>query len=312
VKASGSSRPGTTPEPPRIGEHAVHPLAAIFPELPSSDQEALDRSIATVGQLVPIIRCAGAVLSGRARLRSCIKAGVEPRFSELAEDADAVEAVLAGNLERRQLTRSQRAVSAARVATLRRGRPVKGQNCPFTVDLAAKRFGVSPRLVKSAGAVLRRKAPALVDVVQRGLVSVSRAASLTAVEDETLQSVLKKIRAAGTAGKRAEVIREALEAAGLRPAAPGEVPGRRMKESVEVLAAHVRAAKEPAGALGALFNDLARQAGLRLREPLETLVEPRQGDDPPDEVVDVRPSLKVVEDRPAAPDLPSAAQGGTS
>lgn len=255
----------------RIGEHLVHHLAAIFGERSAGDQEAIDRSVAASGQAVPILRHDGRVLDGRSLLRACISAGVEPRFEDLPEDADPLEVLLAANLDRRHLTRSQRAMAAARVATLGPGRPEKGQRCTFTTEEAAKRFHISARLVKSARAVLARQSPALTGIVERGFVSVSRAAALTALEAEPLELVVNAVSAAPTAGDRAELIRDALEGAGLESARPGEAPNQRMKQSVEVLAAHVREAAEPTGALEAVFEDLARQAGLRLTPRLEAL-----------------------------------------
>jgi hypothetical protein len=276
----------------QIGGHPVHLLAAVFAELPSRAQEALTASIVAVGLLVPILRFEGAVLEGRGRLRACVEAGVEPQFEDLADGVDPLEALLAANLDRRRLSRSQRAVSAARVATLDRGRPKKGQSCTFTVEEAAKRFGISPRLVKSARVVLRRESLGLVSVVEWGLVSVSRASSLTALDEDALASLVTKLGSATGAAGRAEIVREALEEAGLRKATPEEPPELRMKESVEVLAAHVRAADEPGGALRAVFADLARQAGLAVNDVASTGVEAgaESGD-----ATEARPSLELVE-----------------
>ena len=280
----------------QIGGHALHPLASTFVELSLVDQEALNCSLDAAGQLVPILRHGGLVLDGRARLRWCAEAGVEPRFEDLPSDADPLEALLAANLQRRHLTRSQRAIAAARVATLAPGRPEKGQRCTLTIEEAATRFGISERLVKSARAVLRRMAPALVDVVERGLVSVTRAEVLIALEEEQLDSVVEQVRVAVNARDRAAIIRSALEAAGLEGAA-GSAPHRRMKSSLEVLAAHVRGAEEPAGAFQDVLADLARQAGLQLREPVQPLVEPGPDDEAPGP-----PTVAIVETEHAQAD----------
>lgn len=255
------------------GQHALHPLASTFAELSIVDREALHASLATSGQLVPILRHGGLVVDGRERLRWCISEGVEPRFEELPEDSDPLDALLAANLQRRHLTRSQRAMAAARVATLDRGRPKKGQRCTFTVEEAARRFNISARLVKAARAVLRRRAPALVDVVERGLVSVSRGELLTMLDEDALLLVFERVSRALSGGDRATIVRDALEAAGL-VAPEGFAEHRRTKDSLEILAAHVREADEPAEALEVVVADLARQAGLLLRGRTQPLVAP--------------------------------------
>jgi hypothetical protein len=254
-----------------IGSHEVHPLCAIFPELPQAEQEVLEAGVLGTGQVAPVLRFDGRILVGRSVLRACVELGLEPVFQDLPAEIDPLEALLAATLDRRHLTRSQRALAAGRVATLSQGRPEKGQRCTFSVEEAAKRFRVSPRLVKSARSVLKRKAKGLIDLSERGVVSVSRAASLTALDDEVLDRVLRQVEKAPNAGDRAQIIREVLEDRGLARARPADPPNRLMKESVEALAAHVREAEEPAGALGEVFEDLARQAGLRLREGVEVL-----------------------------------------
>ena len=278
----------------QIGGHPLHPLASTFVELSLGEQEALNRSLDAVGQLVPILRHGGLVLDGRARLRWCVDVGVEPRFEDLSAAADPVETLLAANLERRCLSRSQRALAAARVATLRPGRPEKGQRCTFTIEEAAKRFGISARLVKGARAVLRRQVPGLVDVVERGLVSVTRAEVLTALEEDQLDSVVEQVVRALNARDRAAIIRSALEEAGLE-AMTASAPNGRMKHSLEVLAAHVREAEEPAEALEEVLADLARQAGLQLREPVQSRVESGHDHDVPGAQVTGRRGLAVVD-----------------
>ncbi len=249
----------------RIGVHAVHRLAPIFPDLSPAEQEVLEANMASVGQVAPILRHRGAVLVGLAVLRACLKLGLAPAFTDLPDAVDPLEALLSHHLDRRHLTRSQRAMAAGRVATLGPGRPETGQRCTFSAEEAAKRFGISPRLVKSARAVLRRQSPALTDLADRGLLSVTRGAALTALDDEALATLVERVGQAASGSERAEIIREVLESAGLAAAAAGDAPARLMKESVEVLAAHVREAEAPADALGSVFEDLARQAGLRLR-----------------------------------------------
>ena len=109
--------------------------------------------------------------------------------------------------------------------------------------------------------------------------------------------MVEQVSHAINARDRAAIIRSALEAAGLEAAA-GSAPHRRMKNSLEVLAAHVRGADEPAGAFQDVLADLARQAGLQLREPVQSLVEPG-----PDDEVPGPPTLEIVQTEQAQADM---------
>lgn len=279
-------------EPARIGGYDVHPLAAVFPEASDRELEALTESIRASGLLTPILRVGGVILAGRGRLRACLAAGVEPRFRDLAEDADPLLARLAAKLDRTHLTRSQRAMAAARVATLPQGGQAKGQPCTFTVDEAAKRFEVSARLVKSGRAVLRRQCPALTRSAERDVVSVSRAELLAALPNERLDRLLRDVEQAASASERNALVREALVEAGLINELPGDGETRRMKESVEVLAAHVRDAETPRQALDELVKALAAQAGVKVEAELVLLPrpEPVAAERAPDSPRDAEPA----------------------
>jgi hypothetical protein len=102
-------------------EHAVHPAAAIFPEMAAADLQALADDIKRNGLVHPIVRTPdGLVIDGRNRLKACAIAGVEPRF-EVYDGSDPVGFIVSSNLKRRQLNESQRALIATRLATLGRG-----------------------------------------------------------------------------------------------------------------------------------------------------------------------------------------------
>ena len=73
-------------------------------------------SIGENGLLEPIAVWRGEVIDGRHRLRACLEAGVEPRFSQLEDATDPVQYVLARNEARRHLDESQRAVAAYKLS----------------------------------------------------------------------------------------------------------------------------------------------------------------------------------------------------
>jgi hypothetical protein len=132
-----------------------HPLAALFPELPSEELTQLALDIKGRGQLEPIILYKGLILDGRNRYRACQIAGVKPRIEEF--DAKAArrspeEFVLSRNLRRRHLSVGQKAaialewseqieLSADPQKNKGRGRP-KG-----TLSEGAKKIGINERRV---------------------------------------------------------------------------------------------------------------------------------------------------------------------
>ena len=98
----------------------THPAADLFPVLEGPAFDALAADIQAHGLRVPIvIHPDGTLLDGRNRLRACEAVGVTPAFEtwtgELGTETDYVISL---NLARRHLDESQRAMVAARLATL--------------------------------------------------------------------------------------------------------------------------------------------------------------------------------------------------
>ena len=90
----------------------VHPVANLFPMLPSEELQELADSIKQDGQLQAIVLSpSGRLLDGRNRLAACKLAKVEPVFEVYEGDEDAY--ALTVNVARRHLTKGQRAMIAA-------------------------------------------------------------------------------------------------------------------------------------------------------------------------------------------------------
>jgi hypothetical protein len=134
-----------------------HPLAELFPLMAPADLAALAENIRTEGLKAPITLHEGQILDGRNRWRACRLAGVAPRTREFPDGQDPLAFVLAANLHRRHLTESQRAMVAAKIAQLPRGRIPENKCANLhiypTMTEAAKQLSVSRRLVNEAKVV---------------------------------------------------------------------------------------------------------------------------------------------------------------
>jgi ParB-like chromosome segregation protein Spo0J len=187
----------------------VHEAAAIFPMMSEEEVGRLVEDIKKHGQLVPIALYAGRVLDGRNRLAACKLAGVVPVTQDMTASVNKrggpVNYVLSANLERRHLDESQRAMVAARLATMGRGRQAANPSIEgFSQPDAAARLNVGRASVERARTVIDSGVPELVQAVDRGEIAVSLASKAA-----TLPKT--KLEAAVAGGRKAvkEAVREA-------------------------------------------------------------------------------------------------------
>jgi N6-adenosine-specific RNA methylase IME4 len=176
----------------------THPAAALFPLLEGAALDALAADIQAHGLRVPItIHPDGRLLDGRNRLKACEAVGVTPaRETWRGELGSETDYVISLNLARRHLDESQRAMVAARLATLPRGRKdTNAQICAFDQPEAAARLQVSRRSVQHARVVLDSGTPALIAAVDQGLVPVSHAVIVAKTPKAAQRCVVTKVRA---------------------------------------------------------------------------------------------------------------------
>jgi N6-adenosine-specific RNA methylase IME4/ParB-like chromosome segregation protein Spo0J len=184
-----------------------HALATLFPLLDGAGFDELVADIRTHGLREPIVLFEGKVLDGRNRYRACVEAGVEPTLT-VYQGEDPVAYVISLNLRRRHLNESQRAMVAAKLATLRLGDNQHSKGLP--IGRGSELLNVGERSVARAREVREHGAPELVAAVERGAVSVSAAADIaTQPVDEQREIVARGERdvleAAKTIrGRRAE------------------------------------------------------------------------------------------------------------
>ena len=174
--------------------YSLHPAAELFPVMDEAAFAALVADIAAHGQREPILVLDGQVIDGRHRLRACEQLGLEPLVRQVsADDGDPFGLVVSLNLHRRHLSEGQRAIIAARLATLPHGRPdANAQICAFTQDEAAQHLKVSRRTVQHARAVLDHGIDELQAAVKGGEISVSAAAELSRLPADTQRAALTK------------------------------------------------------------------------------------------------------------------------
>ena len=191
----------------------AHPAAALFPMMSEAELVELTADIAKNGQLEPIIvLCAEGkagpggsepydeyearlkelpVLDGRNRLEACRRAGVEPKLNDLFV-ADPYSYVISANLARRHLSPSQRAMIAARLATLPRGANQHSSRELPSQEKAAEMTGAAVASVKRARQVIDHGVPELAAAVDAGAVPVKVAAAVAELPKKEQKELVAK------------------------------------------------------------------------------------------------------------------------
>ncbi len=188
-------------------EYEIHPAATLFPMMDSDSFQRLKADIKENGQEKCITFFDGHLLDGRNRMKACEELGIEPSIEEIEDSGDGkfdpFRWVLSVNLHRRHLTESQRAMVAAKLATLKRGAnqhsKEDGSIDPPSIDDAASLLSVGSASVKRAKQVIDAGSKEIVEAVEQGNLAVSFAAKVTAEEpDKKTQTKVYK-----TGGKAA-------------------------------------------------------------------------------------------------------------
>jgi hypothetical protein len=141
------------------------------------------------------------ILDGRNRIAACEIACVTPDH-DIYTGSDPVAFVIAANLRRRHMSASQRAMVAADIAKLISGQTKRGgkvANLPSgpgtkSRDKAAKLLNVSPRTVQTAKKVKEKSAPAIMDAVHAGTLSVDDAASIASLPVDEQNALFEQVQ----------------------------------------------------------------------------------------------------------------------
>ena len=148
-----------------------HPLADIFPLVEGAEFDELVADIREHGLHEPIVVFEDKILDGRNRYRACEAAGVEPTFTAYTGD-DPTAYVVSLNLRRRHLDESQRAMVAAKLATLKLGDNQHSEGLP--IGRSSELLNVGERTVARAREVQEHGTPELVSAVERRAVPCRR------------------------------------------------------------------------------------------------------------------------------------------
>src|SRR5215510_9358985 len=177
-----------------------HPLADIFPLVEGAEFDELVADIREHGLNEPIVVFEDKILDGRNRYGACGAAGVEPTFTAYTGD-DPVAYVVSLNLRRRHLDESQRAMVAAKLATLKLGDNQHSEGLP--IGRSSELLNVGERTVARAREVQEHGTRELVSAVERGAISVSAAADVAALPAQEQREIVAR-------GER-EILRAAQE-----------------------------------------------------------------------------------------------------
>ena len=162
----------------------VHPVANLFPMLPSEELQELADSIKQDGQLQPIVLApSGRLLDGRNRLAACKLAKVEPVFEVYDGDEDAY--ALTVNVARRHLTKGQRTMIAAQSKSI------------FNIQSRAAEIAEVSRQGMSHASTVIKYAPDLAEQVVSGALALNeayRTAQSRKVATERSEQILEDLQ----------------------------------------------------------------------------------------------------------------------
>jgi hypothetical protein len=176
-------------------EYPVHPAAEAFRMLADDELQALADDIAEKGLFDPIMldRAGEMLVDGRNRLKACRLAGVEPRFERLPVGIDPVGYIVSKNINRRDLTKGQKAIALALIypeGARGRGNIDPARKSAESASFSFRRLGVARQIARHpdlADAVRLGAMPfetALAQATERQQAAMSQEAHLARLQAE--------------------------------------------------------------------------------------------------------------------------------
>lgn len=192
----------------------VDPMSAASPDMTTAEMAALKESIATHGQLVPIVVHGDHIIDGRKRFAVCQELGIEPKTVSVPVDGDATVFAGALNLFRTHYSVSQRAMYGSALANIRHGfnrhtarvdreisRSTKSPANPRSVKEVATALSVPRSAIAEAKVVRRDGIPEVTQAAERGQISVYAAKIIAGAPKPEQAGLLTKALAAKADGK---------------------------------------------------------------------------------------------------------------
>jgi N6-adenosine-specific RNA methylase IME4 len=175
--------------------YEYHPLADIFPLMEGAEFDGFVADVRAHGVREPIWIYQEKILDGRNRYRAATAAGVKCSTRPY-EGNNPLGFVISLNLKRRHLNESQRAMVAARLATLKDGQRKSGAPIGAAAQgEAASMLNVGRRNVQRAREVIDKGTADLVHAVEQGKVPVSVARQIATHDAETQSAVVRRVDA---------------------------------------------------------------------------------------------------------------------
>jgi hypothetical protein len=160
----------------------VHPAADVFPMLASDELAELASDIKANGLIHPIVVKDGELIDGRNRREACRIAGIKPATFEL-NGADPVAYILSSNINRRHMTKGQRAMAVAMIYPESQQGKRNAATSSVSGDVSATRIKMARTILKWA--------PELASQVLAGAAVLDKAYSI-ATDRKTAEEVPQK------------------------------------------------------------------------------------------------------------------------
>jgi ParB-like chromosome segregation protein Spo0J len=181
----------------------LHPACSAFPQMDNRELSDLIEDIRKNGQIDPIVMTIdGEILDGRNRYLACRYLKIEPRIVQFDDNGDPVKFAMSRNIVRRSLSPSQRSMIAGKLEKVPAHRPKNGEPLKtLTIEQIAMSLNIDPTMVKSGRAVQEKAAPHIVQMVEKGEVSVRDAADVVRKATPDEQATMTTPEAVKTAAK---------------------------------------------------------------------------------------------------------------
>jgi hypothetical protein len=180
------------PRPNTWREFEHHSIANIWPLMEDNEFDALKEDINKTGKLLyPIVLFENKILDGRNRYNACRDVAVKPDFVELPAGTDPIAYVLSANEQRRHMSQSQRALVAAKLASLKLGdNQHSGEG--LSIEKASQLLNISPASVSRCKNVLSTGVPELVQMVEKDKLAASAAEKVAKLPKDKQTELVKK------------------------------------------------------------------------------------------------------------------------